>query len=152
MPQRLPSRLWPAILTLVAACGSSSTGPSTPPDKVGDISIVNGAEFLTTAAFDPNPKTVSLADGGGVRWVNGDPDHAPDDVGQRGFSDLGPHPGGRDVQHYVGNGRDVPLPLRHSPEHGGDDHGHPLGEHTRRGPADRSAVPGRQVPRAAHLL
>ena len=72
MPQRLPSRLWPVTLTLVAACGSSSTGPSTPPDKVGDISIVNGAEFLTTAAFDPNPKTVTLTDGGGVRWVNGD--------------------------------------------------------------------------------
>ena len=52
---------------LVAACGSSSTGPSTPPDMVGDISIVRGAEFLTTAAFEPNPKTVSLVDGGGAQ-------------------------------------------------------------------------------------
>ena len=73
MPQRLSSRLWPLALSLAAACGSGgSTGPNTPPDMVGDISIVQGAEFLTTAAFDPNPKTVSLADGGDVRWVNGD--------------------------------------------------------------------------------
>jgi plastocyanin len=66
------SRLAPLALTLAAACGSSSTGPSNPPDKVGDINIVQGAAFLTTGAFDPNPKTVSLADGGGVRWVNRD--------------------------------------------------------------------------------
>ena len=72
MLQRISSRLLPVTLVLVAACGASSTGPSTPPDMVGDISIVRGAEFLTTAAFEPNPKTVSLADGGGVRWVNGD--------------------------------------------------------------------------------
>ncbi|HEY9443862.1 MAG TPA: hypothetical protein VIQ25_11565, partial [Gemmatimonadales bacterium] len=72
MLQRISSRLLPVTLFLVAACGSGSTGPSTPPDMVGDISIVRGAEFLTTAAFDPNPKTVGLADGGGVRWVNGD--------------------------------------------------------------------------------
>jgi plastocyanin len=72
MLQRISSRLLPVTLFLVAACGSGSTGPSTPPDMVGDIGIVRGAEFLTTAAFDPNPKTVGLADGGGVRWVNGD--------------------------------------------------------------------------------
>jgi plastocyanin len=69
---RSSSRLWPLALLLAAACGSSNTGPSTPPDKVGDINIVQGAEFLTTGAFDPNPKTVSLGDGGDVRWVNGD--------------------------------------------------------------------------------
>jgi plastocyanin len=73
MAQRLPGLLWPLTLGLLAACGSGSdTGPSTPPDMVGDISIVQGAEFQTTGAFDPNPKTVSLADGGDVRWVNGD--------------------------------------------------------------------------------
>ncbi|HKU60602.1 MAG TPA: plastocyanin/azurin family copper-binding protein [Gemmatimonadales bacterium] len=73
MPQRLSSRLWPLALLLAAGCGSnSSTGPSSPPDQVGDINIVQGAEFLTTQAFDPNPKTVSMTDGGGIRWVNGD--------------------------------------------------------------------------------
>jgi plastocyanin len=69
---RLSSRLWPLALCFTAACGSSSTGPSNPPDMVGDINIVQGAEFLTTGAFDPNPKTVTLGDGGGVRWVNRD--------------------------------------------------------------------------------
>jgi plastocyanin len=66
------SSLLPLTLIVAAACGSSDTGPSSPPDMVGDIGIVHGAEFLTTRAFDPNPQTVSLADGGGVRWVNRD--------------------------------------------------------------------------------
>src|SRR5262245_26697912 len=65
-------RLLPLTLILAAACGSNDTGPSTPPDMVGDVNIVRGAEFMTTGAFDPNPKTLSLADGGDVRWVNGD--------------------------------------------------------------------------------
>jgi plastocyanin len=65
-------RLLPLALLLAAACGANNTGPSTPPDMAGDVSIVQGAEFLTTAAFDPNPKAVSLADGGDLRWVNGD--------------------------------------------------------------------------------
>lgn len=65
-------RLLPLTLLAAAACGSSTTGPNTPPDMVGDIGIVQGAEFLTTAAFDPNPKTAKLADGGAVRWVIGD--------------------------------------------------------------------------------
>jgi plastocyanin len=68
---RLPILL-PLTLMLAAACGSNDTGPSSPSDQPGDISIVRGASLLTTGAFDPNPKTVSLADGGEVRWVNGD--------------------------------------------------------------------------------
>jgi len=71
MHGQLP-RLLPLTLLLAAACDSSTTGPNTPPDMVGDVSIVQGAAFLTTAAFDPNPKTVRLTDGGGVRWVNDD--------------------------------------------------------------------------------
>jgi plastocyanin len=71
MPRLLPL-LTPLAVALAAACGSNDTGPSTPPDMAGDISIVRGASLLTTGAFQPNPKTVSLADGGEVRWVNGD--------------------------------------------------------------------------------
>jgi plastocyanin len=72
------SRLPIAILalSLATACGSgSTTGPSASPMPTpGDIDIVNGASLLTTAAFDPNPKQVSL--GGAaevtVRWINTD--------------------------------------------------------------------------------
>ena len=56
MPRRLSGRLWPVTLFLVAACGSSSTGPSSPPDTVGEISIVSAAEFLTTAASSLIPR------------------------------------------------------------------------------------------------
>lgn len=66
------SRLAPLALALAAACGSNdSTGPQPAPEG-GDITIVPGASLLTTAAFSPNPKTISLADGGVVRWVNQD--------------------------------------------------------------------------------
>ena len=59
-------------LALTTACGSdSSTGPQPAPEG-GDITIVKGASLLTSAAFSPNPKTISLADGGEVRWVNAD--------------------------------------------------------------------------------
>ena len=65
--------LLPLTLALAAACGSNNTGPSTPPDmQPGDITIVRGASLMTTGAFSPNPQTVSLADGGEVRWVNTD--------------------------------------------------------------------------------
>jgi len=59
-------------LGLAAACGSgSSTGPSPTP---GDIDIVKGASTLTTTAFNPNPKQLSLAGAAtvAVRWVNTD--------------------------------------------------------------------------------
>jgi plastocyanin len=69
---RLCALLLPLALSLAAGCSSNDTGPSTPPDGPGDISIVRGASLLTTTAFAPNPKTISLADGGEVRWVNGD--------------------------------------------------------------------------------
>ena len=66
------SFLVPVFLALVVACGSSdSTGPQPTPAN-GDIDIVQGASLMTTTAFSPNPKTVSLADGGEVRWVNQD--------------------------------------------------------------------------------
>ena len=58
-------------LALAAGCGSDSTSPQPTPDP-GDITIVKGASLMTTTAFSPNPKTISLADGGQVRWVNAD--------------------------------------------------------------------------------
>ena len=65
--------LLPLTLALAAACGSNNTGPNNPPDmQPGGVTIVRGASVMTTGAFSPNPKTVSLADGGEVRWVNTD--------------------------------------------------------------------------------
>ena len=58
-------------LAVVAGCGSDSTSPQPTPES-GDITIVKGASLMTTTAFSPNPKTISLADGGEVRWVNTD--------------------------------------------------------------------------------
>jgi plastocyanin len=64
--------LAPLTLALLAACGSNdNTGPQ-PAPGTGDITIVQGASLMTTTAFSPNPQTVSLADGGEVRWVNQD--------------------------------------------------------------------------------
>jgi len=72
MRRLLPSSLAPLTLALLAACSSSSsTGPNPTPGS-GDITIVKGASLMTTTAFSPNPKTISLADGGEVRWVNAD--------------------------------------------------------------------------------
>jgi plastocyanin len=68
---RLLFRLVPIALVLSVGCGSDSTSPQ-PTPGTGDISIVRGASLLTTTAFSPNPKTISLADGGVVRWVNAD--------------------------------------------------------------------------------
>jgi plastocyanin len=66
-------------LGLCAACGSytaptNSQNPPPPMVQANDVSIVVGASGLTTTAFSPNPKVVSL--GGSpsvtVRWVNKD--------------------------------------------------------------------------------
>ena len=39
-----------------------------------DVNVVKGASQLTTTAFDPNPKALSLGAGAqvSVRWVNAD--------------------------------------------------------------------------------
>lgn len=59
------------------ACGSDSSGgdinqPTDPRSPGNQISIVVGAENKASAAFTPNPLTVSLAAGGVVKWVNND--------------------------------------------------------------------------------
>lgn len=71
---RLAISLFTLTLTLASACGSDSTTNPNPTPMAGDVDIVKGAQVLTTTAFNPNPKQLSL--GGGtavsVRWVNTD--------------------------------------------------------------------------------
>jgi plastocyanin len=56
------------------APGSMMQNPPPPASAANDVNIVVGASALTTTAFSPNPKVVSL--GGNpsvtVRWVNTD--------------------------------------------------------------------------------
>jgi plastocyanin len=76
------NRIWSALLTVslgLAACGGSSEptdtqNPAPPTPTQNDIGIVVGASQLTTAAFSPNPKVVSLGSSSNVtvRWVNSD--------------------------------------------------------------------------------
>ena len=68
-----------ASLGFATACGSY-TAPSTtqnpppPTASANDINIVVGASALSTTAFNPNPKVVSLNGNPSVsvRWVNKD--------------------------------------------------------------------------------
>jgi plastocyanin len=62
-----------------SACGSysapnNSQNPPPPTTMANDISVVVGASSLTTTAFSPNPKVVSLGGSSSVtvRWVNKD--------------------------------------------------------------------------------
>ena len=66
-------------LGLSGACGSyssptNSQNPPPPAAMANDVSIVVGASALTTTAYSPNPKVVSLAGNPSVtvRWVNKD--------------------------------------------------------------------------------
>jgi plastocyanin len=76
---RIQFTLLALSLGLSAGCGSysapnNSQNPPPPMVQANDVSIVVGASGLTTTAFSPNPKVVSL--GGNpsvtVRWVNKD--------------------------------------------------------------------------------
>jgi plastocyanin len=59
------------VAALLAACGGGDDGGIIQPDRPpGSVSIVSGAETRGTAAFSPNPITVSL--NGAVRWYNDD--------------------------------------------------------------------------------
>jgi plastocyanin len=72
-----------AALAVLPACGSDGgtdiTPPSTPPANT--VSIVNGAETKGTAAFTPNPLTVTLASGGRATWRNDDRQASAGDYG-----------------------------------------------------------------------
>jgi plastocyanin len=76
---RIQITLLALSLALSGACGSDTApsdtqNPPPPAATANDISMVVGASQLTTTAFSPNPKVVSL--GGNpsvtVRWVNKD--------------------------------------------------------------------------------
>jgi plastocyanin len=58
--------------------GSDITQPGNPPANT--VSIVSGAETKGSAAFNPNPLTVTLASDGSVTWRNDDR-QASDDYG-----------------------------------------------------------------------
>jgi plastocyanin len=74
---RLLLGLWAAAL---AACSNYSTSPGTNPPAGGGtvpangVSIVLGAQNKGATAFNPNPKTISLASAtaGLVKWINND--------------------------------------------------------------------------------
>jgi plastocyanin len=76
---RIPLALLALALGLSSACGSYSApsnmqNPPPPTAAANDISIAIGASGLTTTAFTPNPKVVSLGGNSSVsvRWVNKD--------------------------------------------------------------------------------
>jgi plastocyanin len=61
------------VLMVAAGCGSDSTEANQPePLPSNGISIVAGAQTKSSAAFTPNPLSISLAGGGTVRWFNND--------------------------------------------------------------------------------
>jgi plastocyanin len=67
--------LWAAVA--LAGC-SNYTSPNSPTGGVtlpaNGVSIVLGAQTKGTTAFNPNPRTISLASatGGVVKWINND--------------------------------------------------------------------------------
>jgi hypothetical protein len=79
---RFMNRIWSALLVgpfVLAACGGYSAptdGGNLPPPTTAanDIGIVVGGSQLTTTAYSPNPKVVSLGGSSSVavRWINGD--------------------------------------------------------------------------------
>jgi len=76
---RISSALLLSSLVLSGACGGytpTQNNPSPPPPAAmqNDIDIVAGASQLTTNAFSPNPKVISLGGSSSVtvRWVNTD--------------------------------------------------------------------------------
>jgi plastocyanin len=76
---RIQLTLLALSLGLYGGCGSytaptNSQNPPPPMVQANDINIVAGASGLTTTAFSPNPKVVSLGGNPSVtaRWVNSD--------------------------------------------------------------------------------
>jgi plastocyanin len=76
---RIHLTLLALTLGLCGGCGSysapsNSQNPPPPAAMTNDINIVIGASGLTTTAFNPNPKVVSLGGSSSVsvRWVNKD--------------------------------------------------------------------------------
>lgn len=66
---RIPLILLLTPAVLLACSEDGSPGSSTP---ASDVLIVQDADLKGTNAYSPNPYTISLADGGEVRWGNND--------------------------------------------------------------------------------
>jgi plastocyanin len=73
------ARISPLLLTVVAAglvaCGGGDSGDDVAgpgPVPANTVSVVSGAETKGSAAFNPNPLTVTLTSGGSVTWRNDD--------------------------------------------------------------------------------
>ena len=59
------------LLALLAACGSNnSSTPTSPTGNGTPVTIVKGAQSLTTTAYNPNPLTINA--GTMVTWTNSD--------------------------------------------------------------------------------
>jgi plastocyanin len=59
----------------VAACGGGDSGSDITqpgPLPAGTVSIVSGAQTKGSAAFNPNPVTITLTSGSSVTWRNDD--------------------------------------------------------------------------------
>ena len=69
MRPHLSRTLLLGLATLPGLACKSTMAPSLPS---GNVSIVFNASTMGTAAFSPNPLTVSFATGAKVVWVNGD--------------------------------------------------------------------------------
>ncbi len=67
MPVRLIGSA--ALLLFLAGCGES-TIPTDPSPAGSNVSIVSGAQTLTTTAFNPN--SVTIASGMTITWMNND--------------------------------------------------------------------------------
>jgi plastocyanin len=88
-----------ALLVSMAACGESSTpvaptrtnpapSPTPPPlANTASVSIVPGAQVLTTTAFNPNPITIGT--GTTVTWTNNDSNVAHTSTADGGAWDSG---------------------------------------------------------------
>lgn len=60
-----------SVLALAAACGSNNSSTPTTPTSTGTpVTIVQGAQTMTTTAYNPNPLTISA--GTTVTWNNAD--------------------------------------------------------------------------------
>jgi plastocyanin len=66
---RIPLILLLTPAALLACSVDGGNGSSTPSS---DVLIVQDADLKGTNAYSPNPYTISLADGGEVRWGNND--------------------------------------------------------------------------------
>ena len=85
-----------------AACGSSNTPmttPSNPSNPSGpSVTIVSGAQSMTTTAYAPNPMTVSV--GSTVTWVNHDSTSHTATANGGGFNTGTIPPGGRGTAQF----------------------------------------------------